>query len=194
MHLDDVGCTGSENALTSCFSRDFGDVSSNCRSHLEDACAVCSSGGYDYDLILELLTVSFSYIDCPDRMFMCHDGRIDGQQPPCISSEQRCDNVTDCIGGEDELDHNCPCGPEGAIRLVDSIVAHRGRVDFCRNGVWSAICSLYYYSWSTSDAAVVCHQLGYPRAGMNLIMKIIMPCTLSTVLVQQELKHTVGSL
>ena len=89
---------------------------------------------------------------------------------PCISAEQRCDNVTDCIGGEDELDHNCPCGPEGAVRLVDGIVPYRGRVEFCKSGRWSTICnSNYYYYWQDNDAAVVCHQLGYPRAGINLI-------------------------
>ena len=36
--------------------------------------------------------------------------------------------MTDCIGGEDELEHNCPCGPEGAVRLADGIVPYRGRV------------------------------------------------------------------
>ena len=91
-------------------------------------------------------------------MFECSYGRVDGRQPPCISTEQRCDGVTDCIGGEDELDHNCPCGPEGAVRLVDGIVRYRGRVEFCKNGRWSSICS---YSWDNNDAAVVCRQLGY---------------------------------
>ena len=44
IHLDEVYCIGSENALTSCSFSYFGDVSSNCRSHLEDASVICSSG------------------------------------------------------------------------------------------------------------------------------------------------------
>ena len=97
-------------------------------------------------------------------MFECQKGRVDGQQPPCISSEQLCDNVTDCIGGEDELDHNCPCGPEGAVRLVDGVVPHQGRVEYCVDRRWSTMCYIGYRQ--SNFAAVVCHQLGYPRIGM----------------------------
>ena len=97
-------------------------------------------------------------------MFECPYGRVDGQQPPCISSEQRCDNVTDCVGGEDELDHNCPCGPEGAIRLVDGVVPHQGRVEYCVDRRWTTLC---HYRWNNNDAAVVCRQLGYPSTGIQ---------------------------
>ena len=105
-------------------------------------------------------------LECPNYMFECPYGRVDGQQPPCISSEQRCDNVTDCIGGEDELDHNCPCGPEGAVRLVNGTVPHRGRVEYCKNGRWATLCNRYSSYWGSNNAAVVCRQLGYPSAGI----------------------------
>ena len=101
---------------------------------------------------------------CPDDMFKCPYGRVDGQQSSCITTEQRCDNVTDCIGGEDELDHNCPCGPEGAVRLVDGVVPHQGRVEYCVDRRWSTMCNIGYRQ--SNFAAVVCHQLGYPRIGM----------------------------
>ena len=99
-------------------------------------------------------------------MFFCHHGRINDEQPACISTDQRCDGTIDCIGGEDELDHNCPCGREGAVRLVDGTVPHRGRVEFCEKGRWSTICNAQYYRWDDNDAAVVCHQLGHSRAGI----------------------------
>ena len=99
-------------------------------------------------------------------MFECPYGRVDGQQPPCISSDQRCDNVTDCIGGEDELDHNCPCGPEGEVRLVDGVVPYRGRVESCSKGRWASICNSQTWRWDSNDAAVVCRQLGYRGEGM----------------------------
>ena len=107
------------------------------------------------------------WAECADDRFMCSNGHISGQQPPCISTDQRCDGVADCIGGEDELDHNCPCGPEGAVRLVDGTVPYRGRVEFCKSGRWSTACSYYRYYWDNSNAAIVCHQLGYPREGMH---------------------------
>ena len=108
----------------------------------------------------------YIFVVCPDDTFECTHGRVDGQQPACISTEQRCDNVTDCIGGEDELEYNCPCGPDGAVRLVDGIVPYRGRVEYCRNGRWNSVCS---YSWGRRDAAVVCRQLGYHSKGSNAL-------------------------
>ena len=101
---------------------------------------------------------------CRDDTFECPHGRVDGQQPPCISTEQRCNNVTDCIGGEDELEYNCPCGPEGAVRLVDGIVPYRGRVEYCTNGRWATMCNVPYYR-SRQFAPVVCRQLGFPTEG-----------------------------
>ena len=117
----------------------------------------------------QILTIAHSHAECRNDMFMCTDGRVDDQKPPCISTEQRCDNVTDCIGGEDELDHNCPCGAEGAVRLVDGIVPHRGRVEFCRNGRWSTVCLV-----NNNFAAVLCRQLGYPSAGTIFCVFIYM--------------------
>ena len=80
--------------------------------------------------------------------------------------------MTDCIGGEDELEHNCPCGPEGAVRLVDGIVPYRGRVEYCRNGRWWTICNQNRYYWNQNSATVVCRQLGYPSAGTCFQLKI----------------------
>ena len=107
--------------------------------------------------------------ECPDTTFECSTGRVDGQHPPCISTEQRCDNTTDCLGGEDELGHNCPCGPEGAVRLVDGSGPHEGRVEFCRKTVWATVCNRYGYL-GRSGAAVVCRQLGYPSAGIYTVI------------------------
>ena len=106
--------------------------------------------------------ITFLDIVCPDSMFFCHHGHVDDEQLACISTDQRCDGTIDCIGGDDELDHNCPCGPEGAVRLVDGIVPYRGRVEFCVDERWRTICSS---RWDHNDAAVVCRQLGYPTEG-----------------------------
>ena len=97
-------------------------------------------------------------------MFECKTGRVDGQTPPCISTEQRCDNKKDCLGGEDELGYSCPCSPEGAVRLVGGSGLHEGRVEFCRKSVWATICNRFN-QWGTTAPAVVCRQLGYSTQG-----------------------------
>ena len=98
---------------------------------------------------------------------MCSYGRVDGQQPACISTDQRCDGVTDCIGGDDELDFNCPCEPERAVRLVDGVVPYRGRAEICINSRWSTMCSM-----STNVIAVLCRQLGFPSEGEHCTLCI----------------------
>ena len=120
----------------------------------------CKSKGIFYCIISTV---------CPDHQYQCECGRIDGQQSPCISTEQRCDGVTDCLGGDDELEYNCPCRPEGAVRLVDGIVPYRGRLEFCMNGKWSGICS---NRWDNRDASVVCRQLGYPGEGISCLLNV----------------------
>ena len=101
---------------------------------------------------------------------MCGGGRIDGQEPACISSDKLCDGISDCSEGEDELDYNCPCSPEGAARLVDGVVPHRGRVEFCRNARWTTICYRYYYYYYYNFAPTVCRQLGYPSEGKIIFL------------------------
>ena len=47
---------------------------------------------------------------------------------------------------------------EGSIRLTDGDVEQEGRVEVCVNGVWGSVCD---NGWDTTDAYVVCQQLGY---------------------------------
>ena len=76
----------------------------------------------------------------------------------CISTEQRCDGVIDCVGGEDEY---CPnsCSTNGTVRLVGGRSPHEGRVELCSGGEWTRVCDR---SISNRDAQVICRQLGYP--------------------------------
>lgn len=37
-----------------------------------------------------------------------------------------------------------------------------GRIELCFNGTWSPVCEDV---WSNKEASVVCHQLGFSRAG-----------------------------
>ena len=66
--------------------------------------------------------------------------------------------------------HRCifvvaPC-TTGPLRLVGGNIPNEGRVEICLNNVWGTVCD---DGWSTTDAAVVCRQLGYSTQGQILL-------------------------
>ena len=54
-----------------------------------------------------------------------------------------------------------PCS-NGDIRLVGGSIPNEGRVEICIDSAWGTVCD---DSWGTSDAMVVCNQLGYLTTG-----------------------------
>ena len=51
---------------------------------------------------------------------------------------------------------------DGDIRLVGGDIPEEGRVEFCYNNVWGTVCD---DSWGTTDASIVCRQLGFLTTG-----------------------------
>ena len=54
------------------------------------------------------------------------------------------------------------CSECGDIRLVGGSSKFKGRVEVCVNNAWGTVCD---DAWDTTDANVVCAQLGYLSTG-----------------------------
>ena len=77
---------------------------------------------------------------------------------------------------------------DGTIRLISgSSFPNRGRIEVCMNNTWGTVCTDY---WDNLDAAVACHQLGYPRTGKPSRMKWSSYC----IAIFVQYNHAVSTL
>ena len=72
----------------------------------------------------------------------------------CKQSETLIRTITSTLG-------NCR---HGEVRLANSTAGRSGRVEVCINQQWGSVCDDY---WDSSDATVVCRQLGLQTQGIE---------------------------
>ena len=63
----------------------------------------------------------------------------------------------------DILFHTAPC-TTGELRLAGGNIANEGRVEICIKNLWGTVCD---DSWGSTDATVVCQQLGFSTESEN---------------------------
>ncbi|XP_041379083.1 scavenger receptor cysteine-rich domain superfamily protein-like [Gigantopelta aegis] len=156
------GSTDYEGRVEVCINGVWGTVCDDSWGS-SDATVVCKQLGYAYTGY----AVAFRY-----AKFGYGRGSIYLDDVQCSGSETSLlscsyDSHTDDCSHSHDAGVRCQVNSTvnctyGDVRLVGGSTDYEGRVEVCINGVWGTVCD---DSWGSSDATVVCKQLGYAYTG-----------------------------
>uniref|UniRef100_A0A1X7UMK1 SRCR domain-containing protein n=1 Tax=Amphimedon queenslandica TaxID=400682 RepID=A0A1X7UMK1_AMPQE len=140
---------------------------------------ICNTGFDDADASVVCAQLGFSrhgVLHSPDRYYYSNGAHVQFYNLNCTGTESRIwecsfNNSTSqycyygnaayviCQINDDTVDTSCTTGD---VRLVGGPNEYEGRVEICYNQMWGTICD---HLWDTTDANVVCKQLGHQMTG-----------------------------
>ncbi len=157
--MDNVQCTGSEKELMNCAA----NFSDSC-THTQDVGVKCVIGKFKVgvnkppDRTMQEVSQQASKNAVAPMPIMI----ISVHFRTNILIEVQANYLTYIIG--------CT---EGDVRLLEGATRLEGRVEICKNNLWSTVCD---NGWISVDARVVCRQLGYSAVGNSIqLLRDIIP-------------------
>ncbi|XP_019860852.1 PREDICTED: uncharacterized protein LOC109589170, partial [Amphimedon queenslandica] len=151
------GANSTEGRVELCHNGKWGTV---CDDYWDntDASVVCRQLGYD--------SVGAAF----NRAYFGQGtGSIVMDDVDCNGGESYLTNCTHTIyqncGHSEDAGVRCVLCTAGSIQLIGGSHDWEGRVEVCNNGLWGTVCD---NNWDSTDAAVVCRQLGWRTSGSPL--------------------------
>jgi len=150
-----------EGRVEVCINDQWGTV---CDDHWDttDATVVCKQLGYAYTGSGK--AYSNAHFGTGSGPIYLDDVQCSSSSNQLLECSSRPILSHDCLHSADAgVGCEAPC-TTGQLRLAGANVANEGRVEICMNNVWGTACD---DSWDSSDATVVCRQLGYSTQGQK---------------------------
>uniref|UniRef100_A0A1X7T9N2 Receptor protein-tyrosine kinase n=1 Tax=Amphimedon queenslandica TaxID=400682 RepID=A0A1X7T9N2_AMPQE len=150
------GANSTEGRVELCHNGKWGTV---CDDYWDntDASVVCRQLGYDSGAAFNR------------AYFGQGTGSIVMDDVDCNGGESYLTNCTHTIyqncGHSEDAGVRCVLCTAGSIQLIGGSHDWEGRVEVCNNGLWGTVCD---NNWDSTDAAVVCRQLGWRTSGSPL--------------------------
>nr|XP_054768414.1 scavenger receptor cysteine-rich domain superfamily protein-like [Lytechinus pictus] len=121
-----------------------------------DAQVVCRQLGYRTDGAAATTVASFGRGSDAIHLDEVECSGIEARMEDCSRNGW---GVNDCTHYED-AGVVCSVHREGDVRLAGGATTNKGRVEIYTNGQWGVVCNHMSLSWTDTDAAIVCRQLG----------------------------------
>ncbi|XP_019859007.1 PREDICTED: deleted in malignant brain tumors 1 protein-like [Amphimedon queenslandica] len=152
------GSNSTEGRVELCHNGKWGTVCDDYWGNT-DANVVCRQLGYDSGTAF-----GRAYFGQGTGLIVMDDVHCNGAESYLTNCTHTNTMYHNCYHFEDAGVRCSLCTP-GSIHLIGGSHDWEGRVELCNNGLWATVCD---NNWDSTDAAVVCRQLGWGTSGSPL--------------------------